>query len=205
MQLFPRSIDFFNLFDEQVVELQKAIKVFADYEDDDNAKKQMLKMKKIEHAADEITHRIIRTLNQTFITPIDREDIAMLAGYLDDIIDVMDMAMARLYIYKIEKAPAEVFQYVHLAEKAVSEVAKAIKALAKRKSQNEVLKYAELINFIENEADELHRKTLADLFEKEKDPIKIMKIKEIYEILEHITDRCEDTANVLETIVVKNQ
>jgi predicted phosphate transport protein (TIGR00153 family) len=205
MQIFPKNIDFFKLFEEQVAELQKAVKVFSDYEAEDNIKKQSIRIKKIEHAADEITHKIIKTLNQTFITPIDREDITSLASHLDDIVDVMDMAMSRLYIYKIDVAPREIFQYAHLAEKAISEIAKGVRALSNKKGLNEVLKHTEFVNFIENQADEYHRKTLENLFENEKDPIMIIKMKEIYELLERITDRCEDAANSLETIVVKNQ
>lgn len=205
MHLFPRTNDFFKMFERQVDEIQKAAKIFRDLEEEDNIKKQSIKIKKIEHAADEITHEIIRTLNTTFITPIDREDIASLASDLDDIVDVMDMAMSRLYVYHIETAPPELFTYTKMADKAIAELAKGVKAMGNRKRQNEVLKHAEFVNFIENESDDFHRKTLEKLFETEKDPILLIKMKEIYEILEQITDRCEDAANSLETIVVKNQ
>ena len=204
MQIFPKNINFFKLFEEQVVELQKAVKIFRDLEEDEDIKRQSIKMKKVEHSADEITHKIIKTLNQTFITPIDREDIALLASKIDDIVDVMDMAIYRMYIYKISPIPKEVFQYLKLSEKAVLEIAKGIKALSQKRGEAQVMKHCEFVNFIENEADDFHRKTLEQLFDDEKDPISLMKKKEVYEMLEHVTDRCEDVANVLETIIVKN-
>ncbi len=204
MQIFPKNIDFFKLFEEQVAELQKAVRIFRDLEENNDVKRQAIRIKKIEHSADEITHKIIMTLNQTFITPIDREDIASLASHLDDIVDVMDMAIHRMYIYRMEPIPKDTFLYLHLSEKAITEIAKGIKALSHKKGENEVLKHCEFVNFIENEADDHHRKTLEKLFNEEKDAIELIKKKEIYELLESITDRCEDVANTLETIVIKN-
>jgi len=204
MQIFPKNINFFKLFEEQVAQLQKAVKIFRDLEENDDVKRQALKIKKVEHSADEVTHKIIMTLNQTFITPIDREDIALLASRLDDIVDVMDMAIHRMSIYKMDPIPKDAFLYLHLSEKAINEVAKGIQALSNKKGENQVLKHCEFINLIENEVDDHHRRTLENLFNDEKDAIKIIKKKEIYELLEHITDRCEDVANILETIIVKN-
>ena len=205
MQLFPKTTDFFALFDEQATKLQKAVKVFHDLEEDGDTKKHTIRIKKIEHEADEITHEIINKLNTTFITPIDREDIAALSGHLDDIIDVMDMAICRLKIYKIDPIPKTVFRYLHMSEKAIKEVIHGIKELRNGKNHSQLLKHCEFVNFIENETDEMHRHTLEELFDNEGDPIYILKMREIYETLEHITDRCEDAANAMETIAVKNQ
>jgi len=206
MRLFPESVNFFELFDRQSVLLQKSIKILNDLEENhDGIKKQAIRIKKIEHEADEIIHEILNKLNKTFITPLDREDIATLAGHLDDIIDVMDMAVSRISIYRINPIPSPVFKYLHLAEKAINQVASSVKELKNGKDRAKLLKHCEFVNFIENEADELHRGTLEELFVHEKDPITIIKMREIYEALEHITDRCEDAANAMETIVVKNQ
>ena len=206
MGLFPQTTDFFELFEKQATLLQKAVDILADLEENDNAKKQALRLKKLEHEADNIIHEIMNKLNTCFITPIDREDIAKLASDLDDIIDVMDMAVARIDIYTIDPIPREAFLYIHIAEKAIKQVIAAVRELGKKhKNQAKLLKHCEFVNFVENEADDLHRHTLRELFENEKDPLRIIKIKELYEILEHITDRCEDAANTIETIVVKNQ
>lgn len=204
MQIFPKNINFFRLFEEQISEVQKAIKIFRDLEEDIDVKRQSIRLKKVEHSADEITHKIIKTLNQTFITPIDREDIAHLASKIDDIVDVMDVAIYRLYIYRLDPVPKEIFQYLSISEKAISEIARGINALSQKKGDAAVMKHCEFVNFIENEADDYHRKTLQTLFDEEKDAIMIIKKKEIFEMLEHITDRCEDVANILETIVIKN-
>jgi len=205
MKLFPQTTDFFELFEQQANLLQKAVGILSDLEESDNAKKQAIRLKKLEHEADNIIHEIMNKLNTCFITPIDREDIAKLASDLDDIIDVMDMAVARIDIYKIDPIPKEAFLYIHIAEKAIKQVIAAVRELGKNKNQSKLLKHCEFVNFVENEADDLHRHTLRELFTKETDPLQIIKIKELYEILEHITDRCEDAANTIETIVVKNQ
>lgn len=205
MRFFPQTTDFFVLFEQQANLLQKAVDILSDLETSDNYRKQAIKIKKLEHQADDIIHDIMNKLNKTFITPLDREDIAKLASDLDDVIDVMDMAVARIDIYKIEPIPKVVFLYIHIAEKAIKQVIAAVRELGNKKNQAKLLKHCEFVNFIENEADDLHRHTLRELFEKETDPIKIIQYKELYEILEHITDRCEDAANTIETIVVKNQ
>ena len=204
MRLFPHNVDFFKLFDAQAEQLQNAVRVFRALEKDGNLLKQARKLKRIEHDADSATHEIIRTLNQTFITPIDREDITLLASHLDDIVDELDRAISRLCIYEIDPLPKEIFRYGYLAEKAILEVVRAIREMRSSKNQAKVLKHCEIANAIENKSDEWHRRTLAQLFSYEKDPIKIMKLREIYEALENVTDRCEDAANVLETIVIKN-
>ncbi len=204
MRLFPHNFDFFKLFAAQVEELKAATKIFHQLERDGDIKKNSRRLKTIEHQADEITHDIIRNLNQTFITPIDREDITSLASSLDSVIDEMERAINRLYIYQIDPIPAEVFQYGDVIEKAVLEVAKCVKELTTSRNPNQILKHCEIINIIEDEADQVHRNALSKLLNQEKDPIKIIKLREIYEALENVNDWCENVANVLETIVVKN-
>lgn len=203
MRLFPRNIDFFRFFENQIDEIQKAAKLFGDLKNHEVAK-YYPKIKAVEHQTDEITHDIIKNLNQTFITPIDREDITLLASHLDSVIDELDMAVSRLLIYKIKPVPAKVFEYGRLIEKSVKELAKAIGEFRNHRSKSKVLECCEKINSLENETDDLHRKNLQELFEKQKNAIKIMKLKEVYEALERVTDRCEDVANTLEAIWVKN-
>lgn len=202
--LFPKSFDFFDLFEEQTAQLIRAVECLRDLKEDCDLKKHSRKIKEIEHDADGIAHKILSSLNKTFITPIDREDINLLAHNIDDVIDEIERTVNRMNIYKIDPIPSEIFQIMELIYKASQEVAKGIRELRDPKKRDQVLKYCEIINFIENEADDILRYIISKLFDEEKDPIMIIKLKEIYESLESVTDRCEDVANVLETIVVKN-
>jgi predicted phosphate transport protein (TIGR00153 family) len=204
MRLFPKNIDFFKLFEVQAKELENAAKVFKALEKDGNIEKRSMELKLIEHRADNATHDIIRHLNQTFITPIDREDITNLASHMDNIIDELEHAVNRLDIYAIRPIPKVIHKYAKLIEESIMEVSKCISQMRQRNKNNEVLETCESINDLENKADELHRETLADMFRRNKRPIMIMKLREIYDTLENVTDRCEDVANILETIIIKN-
>lgn len=204
MIFFPRNIDFFKLFDSQADELKNAIKIINLIKKDNNLSKNSKSFKKIEHRADEITHEIFKQLNQTFITPIDREDITFLANRLDDIFDEMDRAINRMFIYKINPANSIISKYCVFIEKSIEEVIKAVKHLKDKKAIPSLFQCFEKINYLENKTDDLNRTALSKLFETEKDPIMVIKLKEIYETLESVTDRCEDVANALETIVIKN-
>lgn len=204
MGLFPKGFDYFDLFEAQVEELMNTVEVLKDMKESGQTKKEARKLRDIEHKADCVAHEIFLHLNKTFITPIDREDIALLAHGLDDIIDEIEKVVNRLDIYKISPIPSEIFKCYELIEKAVIEVSKAVKKLRDPKKRDEIRKHCEIINFIENEADDLEHHIIGKLFDEEKDPILIMKLKEIYDSLERVTDRCEDVANAIETIVAKN-
>lgn len=204
MRFFPKNIEFFDLFIEQSEFLSKSIKLLRDLEDDNDIKKRARNIKEIEHEADLVVQKIIINLNKTFITPIDREDIALLACRIDDVLDELEKAINRIYIYKINPNETEVFQYFNLIAKIMAEIIKAIKELKNNKNKEDVLKHCEIVNLLENQADDLNRHTLTKLMNEEKDAIKLIKLKEIYETLENVTDRSEDVANVLETIIIKN-
>lgn len=204
MRFFPKNFDFFKLFEAQAQELREATTILKDLEDDSDIKKQARKMKEIEHRADNLTHDIFDTLNKTFITPIDREDITLLASGMDTIIDELERAIGRLCLYQINPIPLEIFQYCNLIEKIIQEVYGAIFHLRNPKKWPEVIKHCEIINLLENQGDDLNRHTLGKLLNQEENPILIIKLKEIYETLEAVSDRCEDVANVLETIIIKH-
>lgn len=204
MIFFPKNTDFFKLFDSQVDELQNAIKILKGIKKNGNLSKYTKSFKNIEHHADEITHEIIKELNQTFITPIDREDITFLVSRLDDIFDELDRAINRMFIYKIDPQTPTIIKFYSLIEESVEEVVKAVKLLKNKKAVKLMSQSFEKINFLENKTDQLNRLSLTKLFETEKDPIMVIKLKEIYETLESVTDRCEDVANALETIIIKN-
>jgi hypothetical protein len=158
-------------------------------------------IKEIEHKCDFLTHGIIQRLNRTFVTPLDREDIFALARSLDDVMDAIDATAAIVRLYQITKVRQDARDLGHIIMVSAEQVVKAMKALEGKKGVPEP---AVEINRLENEADRAHQNAVRRLFEEERDPIQIMKWKEILDFLEDATDRCEDVANVLEGIVIKN-
>lgn len=158
-------------------------------------------IKEVEHKCDFLTHEIIKRLNQTFVTPMDREDIHALARSLDDVLDAIDNAAALVPLYHVTKVRPGVQDMTHIIAKSCDEVRKAVEALERKTG---VLECTVEINRLENEADRIHQRAVGQLFEEEKDPIAVMKWKEILDLLESATDRCEDVANLLENIVVKH-
>lgn len=162
-------------------------------------------IKDIEHEGDQITHQTIEKVNKTFVTPIEREDIHELIGKLDDVIDFMDGAASRLVLYKIETVTPEAKAFSEVLVKATEILSKGIYSLRKLKNQKTIFGYCIEIHTMENEGDVLLRKAMAKLFEDKKDdPISVIKWKEIYQDLEAAIDRCEDVANIIEAIVLKN-
>jgi uncharacterized protein len=158
-------------------------------------------IKEVEHKCDFITHEIIKRLNQTFVTPMDREDIHSLARSLDDVMDAIDHAAALAPLYKVSRVRSGARELTRIIATSVDEVRRAVEALEAKKG---VLERTVEINRLENEADRVHHRAVGQLFDDEPDPIKVMKWKEILDLLEQATDRCEDVANLLENIVVKH-
>ena len=140
-------------------------------------------------------------LNQTFLTPIDPEDIHRLASRLDDVLDMIDAVVGRLVMFKLATLPPAVSTLATIIEACSRATVKAISAMARG---DPVAEHLIEINKLENEADRVNRQALAELFANEKDAIELIKLKEIYEMLESATDLCEDVANVIESVVVKN-
>jgi predicted phosphate transport protein (TIGR00153 family) len=158
-------------------------------------------IKEVEHTCDVLTHEIIQRLHRTFVTPLDREDIHALARSLDDVMDAIDASAAVVRLYQIEHVRPDARELARLVKTSTDQVVLALKALERRQG---VAEPAVEINRLENEADRAHQTSLRRLFEEERDPIAIIKWKEILDFLEDATDRCEDVANVLEGVVVKH-
>jgi len=158
-------------------------------------------IKEIEHKCDFITHDIIQRLNKTFVTPIDREDIHNLARTLDDVMDSIDNAASLIPLYHITTVRYGVRELAKVIAHSVDQVKLDVEALEKRTG---VLQCAVEINRLENEADRIHNTAVGQLFDEERDPIAVIKWKEILDLLEDATDRCEDVANLLENVVVKH-
>jgi predicted phosphate transport protein (TIGR00153 family) len=158
-------------------------------------------IKEIEHACDQRTHAIIERLNRTFVTPLDREDIHSLAISLDDVMDAIDAAAAVMRLYKITKVRAGARHLAAIILDSTDRIAEALIALEKRHG---VLELAARVNQLEREADRVHQDAIVALFDEERDPIAVIKWKEVLDFLEAATDRCEDVGNLLEGVVVKH-
>jgi hypothetical protein len=174
------------------------VDLFGDYRD---VEMKIEEVRRIEHIGDELTHAIFVKLNQTFITPFDREDIHQLASSLDDVLDFINAAGARIIMYKVTKPLPAAGVLARLILLQSQELQKALSLLQKN---GDIMAHCVEINRLENEADHVSRAAIAELFEHERDPINLIKNKELIEFLEMATDKAEDAADVLETVVLKN-
>src|SRR6266446_844506 len=198
VRLIPRDTTFFTMFSEIAENLISGARVLVDlFEHYQHTQEKTAEIKRIEHVGDELTHSVLTKLNQTFITPFDREDIHRLASSLDDVLDFMNAATVRLVLYKILQPPPVSAELAGLIVLQTEELAQGVSLLEKN---GHVLEHCDEVNRLEDVADHVSRKAIADLFEHEKDPIHLIKIKELYEVLETATDKAEDAANVLEAI-----
>ena len=167
------------------------------------AEKRVRNIKDIEHKGDEITHTTMDLLHQTFITPLDREDIHELTSTLDDVLDYIDAAAQRIALYDIKSMTHEGRELAEICLKSTQKVQLAVAQLDKLKNPDQIKKICIEINQLENEADHVLRAAVAKLFREETDIKTLIKMKEVYEILENVTDRCEDVANIIEGIVLE--
>ena len=158
-------------------------------------------IRELEHACDRSTRAIIDRLNRTFVTPLDREDIHSLASRLDDVMDAIDGAAAVVRLYKIADVRPGARRLAEIISDSVDRITEALELLEKRDG---VIELAARVSQLENEADRVHQDAIVDLFDHERDPITVIKWKEIFDFLEAATDRCEDVANLLEGVIVKH-
>ncbi len=201
-RLVPRDEKFFDLFEQQAVHIVSAARTLAELTQDfGTAEDRARHIKDLEHAGDTLTHEVVRRLNTTFVTPIDREDVYALACRLDDVLDLIDAVAGRLVLYRIGKPTDGCLALAGIIVKAAEETDRAVRCL--RTLSPFYHKHAVEVNRLENEADRLLREELAALFEQETNPIAVIKWKELYETMEAVTDRCEDVVNVIEGIVLK--
>ena len=201
MQLIPRDEKFYDLFREQAENIHKAAKILvALFEDFCDVEKHVAEIKFIEHKGDQLTHGLMTKLNKTFVTPLDREDIHALGSALDDVLDLVDAAASRLVIYKIKAVTPGA---IRLSKVIVHGTEIIVQAISQLNKPENILEYCEQRTMIEEEADRIKGECVARLFEDSAEPIEVIKWKEIYEVLEATTDKCEDVADVLESVVLK--
>lgn len=204
----PKDDKFFNYFEKDADNLLAAAALFKSLMSNGITKEEraqkIRKLEELEHHGDEITHQIFSDLGTTFITPLDREDIHALTSKLDDILDYIHGAAGRIVLYRVETISPEQEQLAKLIHDAVTELHAAVSQLRDLRDTKVIREAFVKINSIENEADDLFERAIARLFDTCTDPIYLIKQKELLVSLETATDQCEDAANVLESIIVKN-
>jgi predicted phosphate transport protein (TIGR00153 family) len=202
IRLTPRQNSFYGMFATSGRNLMEGAGLLKELLGADHSDRKEIaeRMRKCEHAGDEATHAIMRELNETFVTPFDREDIYRLASSLDDVMDYMEAAVDLVVLYKIAELPAEVADQVDVLERAAELTAEAMPRLRSMKDLSEF--WIEL-NRLENQADQVYRRILAKLFSGEYDALTVLKLKEVVDQLEAAADAFEHVANTVETIAVK--
>ncbi len=203
MRLLPREEKFYHLFQKQVEIISEASRLLLDGVRSGNSRLNgaSKQISDLEHRGDEVIHEIFTRLNQTFITPIDPEDIHNISSALDDVMDGIEDTSHRLVSYKIDPVPPKMVVLAELVAKCAASLESAMSALEKG---GPTMVHCIEINRLENEADGVGRSAVVDLFENESDPIRLIKLKEVYDFFEATIDSCEDVADVLQNVVVKN-
>lgn len=201
MPLIPRDGKFYDLFREQAENIHEAAeKLVALLENFENVEKSATEIKFVEHKGDQLVHGLMMRLNKTFITPFDREDIHALGSALDDVLDLMDAVAGRMVTYKVTSVTPGARQLSRVILHGSEILLRAISELNK---PEKILEYCEQLQHLEEEADRIKSECVGRLFESCRDPIEVIKWKELYEVLEATTDKIEDVADVLETVVLK--
>jgi len=204
LRLMPKTEDFFGMFEESSRNVCKGVAQLKELlHNYTNVEEKVKQIGDTEHYGDKLTHQTMKKLNKTFVTELDREDIHSLVSTLDDILDLLDATVRRMVLYKIDRPTEELIKLADILDKAVDEITKAMPLMRHLSKPEAILKHCIEINSLENDGDTVQRAAVAKLFEDAKDPIYVIKWKEIYETLETAIDRCEDVANILEGIVLK--
>ena len=202
--LIPKERKFFELFEGQAAHNVEAAKVFKELVQKWSLESPLFdRLRDIEHEADITTHEIKDRLNRTFVTPFDREDIHELASDLDDVVDLIQAIASRMLLYRVERTTEELVQMADILQLATENIRKAVRELQRPEKQRRLLDYCIEINRLENAGDQMLGVGLGRLFQGSPDPLEVIKWKEIYEVTEAAIDKCEDVANTLESIVVK--
>lgn len=203
-RFLPKEVNFFQLFETQAGFAVDAAKCFKEITAKGKIEdEQLSRIRLIEHQGDDAAHTIIEQLNKSFITPFDREDIFSLAKELDDVIDMINTIVSRMSVYKLSGVNKNLIEFSNVIYDSTRAVASAVKCLRNIKNTKAVKEYCVEINRLENVGDSMRDAVLAELFETEKDPIAVIKWKEIYQDAETVLDICEDVAHVVVNILVK--
>ncbi|PKM96742.1 MAG: DUF47 domain-containing protein [Elusimicrobia bacterium HGW-Elusimicrobia-3] len=205
ISFMPKEVKFFDFLNLQTENIVKAADCFkrsvkAGRFDEETVRK----IKNLEQEGDTLSHEIVDMLNRTFITPIDREDIYALANTLDDIIDMINSMANRIKLYKLDANEEHMVLFAETIDQSAQALANAVRHMHDTKRARRVLDYCIEVNRLENMGDQIREKAIGRLFETERDPIMVIKWKEIYEVAEATLDTCEHVAKVIEAILVKH-
>jgi len=201
--LLPREDEYFTLFSQMTVKIQEASNILLEMMQDGsgNFETYVKRIKDVEHACDEVTHNLTVKLNKSFITPFDREDIYTLSVALDDVIDYIDAGARAILMYDIKEINEHTQRFAKVIQGLAIELHSAVLMLSKPDGLNQ---HIVEIHRLENEADDIYFRAISELFRNSTDAVSLIKLKELYEILENATDRCESVANIVEGIILKH-
>jgi uncharacterized protein Yka (UPF0111/DUF47 family) len=203
-RLIPQEYDFFDYFNKAAAHALAAsrllLKLSENYANADPIARELAE---VEHACDEVAHITMEHLNKTFVTPLDREDIHSIILRIDDVVDLTNAAAGRMAFFGIDKPTPHAINMAKQIVRGCEKLADAVKGMRSAKNYDQVLRDCIAIHEVENAGDDILHDALAELFKTEKDAIKVIKWKDIYETMEAVTDRLEDVANVMQGVIVK--
>jgi hypothetical protein len=203
--VFAKGEEFFELLSQEIDIVQEGAKKLVEMmENPRSLESSADSIKEVENQGDEITAQIVRKLDQVFITPIDREDLHTLAIGIDDILDLIEAASSRIILFKIPASTEAALGLAKLIDQAVIELKGAINQLGKNKNNDKIFDHCEKINQLEEDADQINREAIANLFENEENPITVIKWYQVYDFLEEAMDRSKNLAGTLASIVLKH-
>ncbi len=204
-RFFPaEGKEFFEFFERHAGKTVEAARLLhAMLQNPENLSDQARRIKEVEHEGDVITHRAVEMLHRTFVTPIDRGDIHRIISRLDDVLDLIDATSERVWLYGINTVDRDACDLADTLVNAVGQVSRAMAGLRDLKNRDAILQVCMEINRYENEGDTLLRRAVARLFQDSKEPLMVIKWKDIYEVLEDAIARCEDVANVVEGVALE--
>lgn len=204
-RFMPTEGKFFEIFNAHakcIVEASHELELMIDNLDDAEVHKQNVQVN--EKRADKLTHETVDLLHKTFITPLDRDEIHKLITTMDDILDLMEDVATAIWLYDIQSLPPEASELAHISTKCCERVEQAVSMLSDMKRAGAILKVCEEIDRLESDADRVLRSAMSKLFREEDNVKTLIKLKAAYELLESVTDKCEDVANIIEGIVLEN-
>ena len=202
-KLLPKEDQYFDLFVQMTNYIVEAVRELRDMLNDKqpNYAEYSQRIKRLEHACDELTHTISTKLNKSFITPFDREDIYLMSSALDDIVDLIDDAARAIIIFDVREIKPYAQDFASVLEKMTEQLREIVAMLQKPKNLTQRLVE---VHRLENDGDDIYHNAIAELFHEERDPLTVLKWKEIYEKLEAAVDRCENVANIIESVMIKH-
>jgi predicted phosphate transport protein (TIGR00153 family) len=203
LSFLPKEEQYFDLFEQMTAYISDAAEMLVQMLSDKNAdyEEYAKRMKGLEHACDELTHSISTRLNKSFITPFDREDIYLMSSALDDIVDLIDDAARAIVIFDVKEVTNHARDFASVIKRMSAELKEIVHALKRPKGVTPRLVE---IHRLENEGDDIYHRAIAELFHDQRDPLYVIKWKEIYEKLEAAVDRCENVANIIESVIIKH-